>query len=152
MAIDERSARNIATLHSELQPLATKLIELAVAKGINIKVISGLRSYEEQNELYAQGRTKPGKIVTKAKGGQSWHNFGTAFDIGVFSEDGKKYYGESKHYRTCGEIGESLGLEWGGSWKGFVDEPHFQLKLGLSISDLHKRKMAGLDVVSGKPV
>jgi len=151
MAVDERSARNIATLHFELQPLACRLIEEALERGISIKVISGLRSYEEQNELYAQGRTKPGKIVTQAKGGQSWHNFGTAFDIGVFSADGKTYYGESKHYKTCGEIGESLGLEWGGRWK-FVDEPHFQLKLGLSISELHKRKMNGLDVVSGKPV
>jgi len=151
MAIDERSARNIATLHPELQPLATKLIELALAQEINAKVISGLRSYSEQNDLYAQGRTKPGKIVTNAKGGQSWHNFGTAFDIGIFSADGKTYHGESKHYKTCGEIGESLGLEWGGRWK-FVDEPHFQLKLGLSITQLHNRKMSGLDVVTGEPV
>jgi len=149
--IDERSAKNIATLHPSLQPLATKLIELAVDRGITAKVISGLRTYAEQNELYAQGRTKPGNIVTKAKGGQSWHNFGTAFDIGIFSGDGKKYFGESPAYKTCGEIGESLGLEWGGRWQ-FVDEPHFQLKLGLSIAELHKRKMAGLDVVTGEPV
>jgi peptidoglycan L-alanyl-D-glutamate endopeptidase CwlK len=149
--IDERSAKNIATLHPSLQPLATKLIETAVAQGITAKVISGLRSYQEQNELYAQGRTKPGKIVTKAKGGQSWHNFGTAFDIGIFSDDGKKYYGESPHYKTCGKIGESIGLEWGGAWKSFKDEPHFQLKLGLTISQLHNRKMSGLDIVTGKP-
>lgn len=149
MAIDERSAKNIATLHPSLQPLATRLIETAKAQGINAKVISGLRSYKEQDELFAQGRTKPGKIVTKAKGGQSWHNFGTAFDVGIFSADGKTYYGESESYTVVGKIGESLGLEWGGRWK-FVDEPHFQLKLGLSISDLHNRKMAGLDVVTGE--
>jgi peptidoglycan L-alanyl-D-glutamate endopeptidase CwlK len=112
--IDERSMRNIKTLHPDLQPLATKLIELAVGEGINAKVISGLRSYQEQDELYAQGRTKPGNIVTKAKGGQSWHNFGTAFDIGIFSKDDRTYYGESKDYRRCGAIGEMLGLEWGG--------------------------------------
>ena len=149
MDMDSRSAKNIATLHPVLQPLATRLIEIAEERGIVAKVISGLRTYEEQDELYAQGRTKPGKIVTKAKGGQSWHNFGIAFDIGIFSKDGKTYYGESEAYKEVGRLGEELGLEWGGGWK-FVDEPHFQLRLGLSISDLHRRKSEGLDVVTGK--
>src|SRR6516162_6132343 len=102
MDMDSRSAKNIATLHPVLQPLATRLIEIAEERGIVAKVISGLRTYEEQDELYAQGRTKPGKIVTKAKGGQSWHNFGTAFDIGIFSKDGKTYYGESEAYKEVG--------------------------------------------------
>jgi len=150
--IDERSKKNIATLHSALQPLAVALLEQAHARGINAKVISGLRSYKEQDALYAQGRTKPGPVVTNAKGGQSWHNFGTAFDIGIFSGDSKKYFEESHAYAICGEIGESLGLEWGGSWENFVDEPHFQLKLGLSIAQLHNRKLSGLDVVTGEPV
>jgi len=118
--IDERSAKNIATLKPEVQPLATRLVEIAQARGINARVISGHRSYDEQNELYAQGRSKPGQIVTKAKGGQSWHNFGLAF-----SSDGKKYYGESASYAEVGKIGEAIGLEWGGNWE-FVDEPHFQ--------------------------
>ena len=150
--IDERSAKNIATLHPQLKPLAERLIELSAEKGITIKVISGLRTYAEQNALYAQGRTAKGLKVTNAKGGQSWHNFGTAFDVGVLSSDGEKYYGESHAYKTVGELGESIGLEWGGSWKKFVDEPHFQLKLGLSITQLHERKMCNLDVVTGQPV
>jgi peptidoglycan LD-endopeptidase CwlK len=152
MAIDDRSQRNIKTLHPALQPLATQLIEHALARGINAKVISGYRSYVEQDELYEQGRTKPGKIVTKAKGGQSWHNFGTAFDIGIFSKDGKIYYGESEAYAEVGMIGESLGLEWGGRWQRFPDEPHFQLRLGLTIAQLHERKMNRRDVVTGEPV
>jgi hypothetical protein len=69
--------------------------------------------------------SEPGKIVTKARGGQSWHNFGLAFDVGIFSTDGKNYYGESAAYREVGKIGKALGLEWGGDWD-FVDEPHFQ--------------------------
>jgi peptidoglycan LD-endopeptidase CwlK len=149
MALDERSAKNIQTLHPTLQPLATELIEQAVAQGINCKVISGFRSYDEQDKIYAQGRSKPGKIVTHAKGGQSWHNFGTAFDVGIFSKDGKKYLGESNMYALVGQIGKRLGLEWGGDWD-FVDEPHFQLKLGLSIKQLNARKIAGLDVVTGQ--
>jgi peptidoglycan LD-endopeptidase CwlK len=136
MAIDSRSAKNIATLNKKVQPLATKLIEVAVAQGIHVKVISGHRTYEEQNKLYAQGRTKPGMIVTKAKGGYSNHNFGTAFDIGIFSENGKAYLDESPDYKRCGLIGESLGLEWGGNWKGFKDEPHFQYNQGRTMAQL----------------
>jgi peptidoglycan L-alanyl-D-glutamate endopeptidase CwlK len=98
-------------------------------------VICGNRTYEEQDDLYAQGRSKPGSIVTKAKGGQSMHNFGTAFDIGIFSMDGKHYLGESPDYAKVGKIGKKLGLEWGGSWE-FVDEPHFQLTVGRSLAEL----------------
>jgi peptidoglycan LD-endopeptidase CwlK len=146
MAIDERSARNIATLAPTVRPLAEKLIETAKAAGINAKVISGTRTYAEQNAIYAQGRTTPGKIVTKARAGQSWHNFGIAFDIGIFSADGKTYYGESKDYKTVGKMGEALGLEWGGSWK-FVDEPHFQYNpKKYVLSEMKRRKDAGQDL------
>jgi peptidoglycan L-alanyl-D-glutamate endopeptidase CwlK len=145
--IDERSAKNIATLKPEVRPLAEKLIETAVAQGITAKVISGYRSYAEQDALYAQGRSKPGQIVTKARGGYSWHNFGLAFDIGIFSADGKKYYGESPSYAVVGKIGESLGLEWGGSWKGFVDEPHFQYNpKGYTMAQLREKQSAGKDL------
>lgn len=123
--MDERSEKNIATLSPEVQPLARKLIETGQAQGINVKVIGGTRTYAQQDELYAQGRSRPGKIVTKARGGYSWHNFGMAFDIGIFSPNGQHYYGESESYAVCGAIGEALGLEWGGDWD-FVDEPHFQ--------------------------
>jgi peptidoglycan LD-endopeptidase CwlK len=135
MAVDERSEKHIVTLNAKLQPLARKLIETAVEQGIHVKVICGRRTYEEQDDLYAQGRTKPGSIVTKARGGQSNHNFGTAFDIGIFSADGKKYYDESNDYERVGKIGESLGLTWGGSWK-FVDQPHFELTEGRILSEL----------------
>jgi peptidoglycan L-alanyl-D-glutamate endopeptidase CwlK len=135
MAVDERSEKCIKTLNPKVQPLARKLVETATAQGIHVKVISGHRGYQEQDDLYAQGRTKPGKIVTKAKGGQSNHNFGTAFDIGIFDKAGRKYFGESPDYEKVGVIGESLGLEWGGRWK-FVDEPHFQLNEGRDMKEL----------------
>lgn len=137
--LDDRSAKTIATLLPELRERAAKLVELAAKEDITIKIISGLRSYEEQDDLYAQGRTKPGKVVTKAKGGQSWHNHGCAFDIGVF--EGSNYLGESPHYRAVGELGESLGLEWGGRWK-FKDDPHFQDTNGKTLAQaqaLHKK-------------
>lgn len=133
--IDPRSEKNISTLNPGLQPIARELIERATQAGINVKVICGNRTYDEQDALYAQGRTKSGNIVTKAKGGQSMHNFGTAFDIGIFSADGTKYLGESPDYKTVGEIGKSLSLEWGGDWE-FEDQPHFQLTDGRSLAQL----------------
>ncbi|WP_137174117.1 M15 family metallopeptidase [Massilia sp. HP4] len=125
-ALDERSARTVATLQPEVRPFAIALVERAAAQGIVIKVISGTRSYAEQDALFAQGRTAPGKIVTNARGGQSNHNFGIAFDIGVF--DGRRYLDHSPSYKAVGAIGLGLGLEWGGNWNSFVDEPHFQLR------------------------
>jgi peptidoglycan LD-endopeptidase CwlK len=137
MAIDERSEKNIAGLNPKLQPLARRLVETATEQGIHVKIICGNRTYEEQDDLYAQGRSKDGNIVTKARGGQSMHNFGTAFDIGIFDASGKKYLGESPDYRKVGKIGEALGLEWGGDWK-FVDEPHFQYNEGRNLAKLRE--------------
>ncbi|HEX8279983.1 MAG TPA: M15 family metallopeptidase [Chthoniobacterales bacterium] len=124
--VDARSEKAIATLQAEVRPYARALVLKAASMGINIKVISGLRTYAEQNELYAQGRSKPGRIVTNARGGYSNHNFGIAFDIGVF--DGAKYIPESPRYKALGAMGVALGLEWGGNWKTIKDEPHFQLR------------------------
>ena len=146
MAIDGRSEKNISTLDPRVQPLARELIETAVAAGINAKVISGYRTYAEQDKLYAQGRTTKGSIVTKARGGHSWHNFGLAFDVGIFSADGKTYFGEHKDYARVGVMAEKLGLEWGGRWK-FIDEPHFQLNpKGYSLAQLRERKELGQDL------
>lgn len=147
MSVDARSAKNIATLHPKLQPMATRLIEMAKEKGINAKVIAGLRTHAEQDKLYAQGRSKPGDVVTKAKGGQSIHNYGLAFDIGIFSDDDKTYHGESPYYKTVGQLGKSLGLTWGGDWK-FVDEPHFEYPHGKSIAQLRAAHAAKKDLLT----
>lgn len=126
--VDERSERNIATLHPLVQPYARSLVQRAAERGITIKIISGTRNAGEQNTLYAKGRTAPGPKVTNARFGYSNHNFGIAFDVGLFSDDGKKYIPESPLYKVVGSIGVDLGLEWGGNWKSIVDEPHFQLR------------------------
>jgi peptidoglycan LD-endopeptidase CwlK len=136
--VDERSEQVIATLQPEVQPYARALISKAAGAGITIKVVSGLRSFEEQNDLYAQGRTKPGDIVTNARGGYSNHNFGIAFDIGVF--EGNRYVEESPKYKAVGVLGIDLGLEWGGNWKSVQDEPHFQLRPGWA-EDLSQREL-----------
>jgi len=124
--VDDRSEKTIATLLPEVRPYARALVTKAAGKGITIKVISGLRTYEEQDDLYAQGRTRPGKIVTNARGGYSNHNFGIAFDVGVFQ--GSNYIEESPAYKAVGAMGVELGLVWGGNWKSIQDEPHFELR------------------------
>ena len=148
---DPRSEGNIATLHPRVRPFARALIEKAAGQGIVIKVISAMRTYAEQDDLFAQGRTKPGKIVTNARGGFSNHNFGIAFDVGVF--EGGKYLDDSPKYKAAGALGTDLGLEWGGNWKTIQDEPHFQLRPDWAdgiperemLAELRKRKDSGKD-------
>jgi peptidoglycan L-alanyl-D-glutamate endopeptidase CwlK len=79
--------------------------------------------------------------VTKAKGGYSNHNFGIAWDIAIF-ENGA-YRPESLHYGKAGEIERDQGLEWGGDWKSIQDEPHFNLKTGLTTAQLRSAFLKG---------
>lgn len=149
--VDDRSETNIATLHPTVQSYARSLVLRARDRGLTIKVISGTRTYDEQAKLYAQGRTAPGPRVTNAGPGYSNHNFGLAFDIGVFS--GNRYIEESPAYKAVGALGIEIGLEWGGNWKSIQDEPHFQLRpswaAGMSerdmLAELRQRKDDGKD-------
>lgn len=149
---DERSEKNIAGLQPPLQAIARAFLKECAQKGLGTKIICGLRTFAEQDALYAKGRKHPGDIVTNARGGQSWHNYGLAFDIGIF--DGKAYLDNSPQYAIAGEIGTRLGLEWGGFWKSPVDEPHFQLrpKWATSMSsaevfaEAHRRMKAGIPI------
>lgn len=153
---DERSARNIATLHRAVQPLATEFLRQCALAGINFKITSALRTYEEQNALYEQGRTKPGKIVTNARGGFSNHNFGLAFDVTLFDATGRAPIWESPLYDKAAPLAKALGLEWGGDWKSPVDKPHYQLRpkwaAGLRERDmlagLRARRADGRDLLS----
>jgi peptidoglycan L-alanyl-D-glutamate endopeptidase CwlK len=132
--VDERSEKVIEKLNLVVQPYARELVRRAAAKGIEVKVIGGFRSIDEQQRLFCQGRNipecsglyKPGPIVTNARGGYSNHNFGIAFDIGIFQ--GSRYLTDSPKYNEVGQIGKSIGLEWGGDWTSIRDRPHFQLR------------------------
>jgi peptidoglycan LD-endopeptidase CwlK len=159
---DSRSEKNIATLLPRVRPFARALIEKVANQGIIIKVTSGTRSFAEQDELFAKGRTTPpiGKkfIVTNARGGFSNHNFGIAFDVTIFEgstdpEKAKTPVFESPVYKAIGALGTELGLEWGGNWKTLTDEPHFQLRPGWAadlrepemLAQLRERKDSGKD-------
>ena len=154
--LDERSAKNVATLHTKVQqPFKNWIAEcqiLAKAHGYEYKAISGNRTWEEQAKIYAQGRTAPGKIVTNAKPGFSNHNYGIAVDMGVF-KDGK-YLDSSKpseaeaFHRKAATVAEKYGIEWGGSWKSFKDYPHFEYKTGKTISQLRQIVLEGKDILA----
>lgn len=135
MAFDQRSEDNISSLVPRAQAHARRFLQRALDAGFQVKIISGTRTYAQQNALYAQGRTKPGPRVTNARAGQSNHNFGIAWDIGLFN--GSKYLADSPQYALIGKIGRDLGLEWGGDWHSIQDQPHFQIKTGRSVSQLN---------------
>lgn len=149
MTFDERTEKNLATLHPKAAALARVFLEKAAAflkdTGVVVKIISGTRTYAEQNALYAKGRTLPGPKVTNARGGYSNHNFGVAFDIGLFQ--GAKYLDESPIYSKLGPIGEAAGLEWGGRWKSMQDEPHYQAPTGLTLAQMRERVASGKSVL-----
>lgn len=112
------------TLADKIYQLSTALIK----EGIYIAVVQGLRTVAEQDALYAHGRTAPGKIVTNARGGQSWHNFGLAVDCAPVSPDFSiDWNAEHPQWKRMEEVGVSLGLTSGARWAHMPDAPHFQL-------------------------
>lgn len=129
---DERSERAIATLLPDVQAYARALYYKCKDHGLTIKIISGTRSFAEQEVLWQKGRDKSGKVVdkskvvTNARAGHSNHNYGIAFDVGVFR--GRTYITDFAAYAPVGVLGQELGLEWGGSWTNLKDGPHFQLR------------------------
>ena len=134
-SFDDRSERCIRSLHPKAQRAAREFLATVRAAGIDARIISGTRTYPEQDALYRRGRhgdTSP--RVTNARGGQSNHNFGIAWDIGIF-KDGK-YLTTAKPYKDAAAF-RTPSLEWGGDWPTFPDFPHYQLAIGgASIADV----------------
>lgn len=110
--------------------VVTKVLEIikeAYDEGIYVLITDGYRSNAEQDALYAQGRTKPGPIVTNAKGGQSNHNKGIAVDFCLTNKEGTAaYWTVNKDWKRVAAIAKSKGFEWGGDWTSFKDNPHLE--------------------------
>jgi peptidoglycan L-alanyl-D-glutamate endopeptidase CwlK len=140
---DPRSEGHIAALQVPAQLAARASIGRIKSAGFQVKIISGTRSFAEQNELFKKGRFgNPGPKVTNAKGGFSNHNFGIAWDIGLF--DGGKYLMSAQPYEEAALSGKANDLIWGGDWQSFKDTPHYQLRTGLKISEVRERFEKGL--------
>ena len=127
-------SRSLNDLHPTVRRAAEELIRRMKERGYPVGIASTYRDFEQQNYLYAQGRTRPGSIITNAKAGESIHNFRLAFDI--FKNVVGHAYDDLEFFRIAGVIGHELGLEWGGSWSTFVDKPHFEWTNGLSLAQL----------------
>lgn len=108
-------------------------------QGIDVLITSTYRDSAAQAALYAQGRTAPGAKVTNAKPGQSWHNWRCAFDF-VPIVNGKAQWNNIATFQRCGEIAESVGLEWAGRWRTFKELAHCQYTGGLTLADLQSGK------------
>ena len=125
--------RGIDKLHPELQVCVNKFLEECKSRGLNVLITETLRTLEEQEELYAQGRTTSGKIVTNCRGFQSPHCWGVAFDF-CRNVKGKEYDNSDKFFDYVGEIAKTIfddteyDLFWGGDFKTFVDKPHIEMK------------------------
>jgi peptidoglycan L-alanyl-D-glutamate endopeptidase CwlK len=119
------NSRSIDDLLPGVAAMCRRLIEKCKERGIEILITSTYRDMESQAALYEQGRTKPGRIVTNAKAGQSYHQYRCAFDF-VPIINGKAQWDDLGLIAKCGEIGESVGLTWAGRWITFKELLHFQ--------------------------
>lgn len=137
----ERSKKNIGDVNNVVKESIIEVIKRAYKEGINVQISEGFRSNTRQTKLYNQGRVTGGKIVTNAKAGESYHNYGLAVDYFLTTENGKSAVWEvNKNWRRVAEIAKSLGFEWGGDWNKFKDYPHLQMSGGLSITQLKNGK------------
>lgn len=156
---DQKTLERIQLLHPKLRDEAVELYDEIVASLTGSAICRfayTLRTFAEQDALFAQGRSKPGKVVTNAKGGQSYHNYGLAIDIVLILDKDKNgtfetaswdlktdFDGDKKaDWMEVVQIFKRFGFEWGGDWK-FVDAPHFQKTFGKSIYELRALHTAG---------
>lgn len=157
---DDVTQVRIEKLHPSVRTeaaTAITTIEQGFPPNIKIRVVQGLRTIEEQDGLYAQGRTKPGAIVTNARGGKSFHNYGTAIDFAIMydenndgkfellswdiAKDGDK--DGKKDWMEVVDAFKALGWEWGGEFHSIRDYPHLQKTFGYTVAQLFALHKAG---------
>lgn len=134
------------TLDPVVAEKTEKLVQKSTQLDIGVVITEKVRSIKRQNKLYKQGRSENGSIVTYAKGGESYHNYGLAIDYAIRNKKGEIIWSTGYDGNDNGEpdwfevadIAKELGFEWGGDWKGFKDYPHLQMDFGLSIRQLKK--------------
>lgn len=146
--MDSVTKDRIATLH----PLVRKEVEdtlnsIILSEGTEVRVTQALRTFAEQDALYAQGRTKPGSKVTNAAGGQSIHNYGFAFDYVLFKH-GKISWVVDTDWKKVADTFKAKGWQWGGDWKSIKDNPHLEKTFGQTWQTLLKKYKAN-DFITG---
>lgn len=143
-------------LRGELENLIQDINENILTGNSKVRITHSLRTWKEQDDLYAQGRTKPGKKVTNAKGGDSYHNYAIAVDICLIingvqaSWDVKKDWDQDKQsdWMEVVKAFKDKGWKWGGDWVKFKDMPHFEKTFGFTVKQL-KEKYLRKDFIAG---
>jgi len=149
---DTKTIERIQLLHpkvrEEVSDIYDEICEALTGRAI-CRFAYTLRTFKEQQDLYEIGRSRPGKKVTNASAGMSYHNYGLAIDI-VLIIDGKNaswdiksdFDGDKKaDWQEIVTIFKQHGWTWGGDWK-FTDYPHFEKTFGYSVRDLLAKHQA----------
>jgi len=121
------SSRSLDDLRPEIRPQVDTFLAACESAGVDVLVTCTLRSNEEQAQLYAQGRTSPGHIVTDAPAGKSAHNFGLAIDVVPMVNGKPDWNGHDPVWHVIGDLAQAAGLQWAGApGFPFPEEPHMQ--------------------------
>lgn len=133
---DKLSIDRLEKLHPKVKKVFQKFIEEAeLYFNITLRISQGVRTIEEQNALYALGRTVKGKKVTNAVGGKSYHNYCLAIDVVQLVGSQVNW---DFDYSKLKLFAHKYNIEWGGDWQ-FQDKPHFQITLGYTINELFEK-------------
>lgn len=123
--IPVKGAVGMASLEADARKKFEQFFALAKKAGYTLILVSARRDCAKQDNLYAQGRTKLGKIITYAKCGESDHNLGLAIDVAPVINGKVNYKVPKGYWEGLAKIANSLGLGWGGRWTNLKDLIHF---------------------------
>ncbi len=153
LTFDPRTEKNLATLTPKAQEAARALLEAQnkalAGSSLVARITFGYRTDAEQDALYAQGRTQPGKIVTNAKGGESWHCYRVAWDLTIFRTSAGKTWkkGDPTYETKWYDLAADVALSFPGISRGIdfptPDRPHYQLALGYSVAQAQAMRAKG---------
>ena len=115
--------KDISELTPKAQEACNAFLKVCEQRGLKVRITETYRSQARQNELYAQGRTTAGKVVTWTK--NSRHTSRKAWDI-CQNIKGREYDTSEGFFKKCGEVAAALNITWGGTWKT-PDMPHFEI-------------------------
>lgn len=149
---DRISLERLAKLHPAISAEALAIATSLWQAGVWLRVTHTFRTWEEQAALYAKGRSMPGRVVTNAKPGQSYHNYGLALDFTVLTPQGKVSWDRDADFNADAlsdwfqvvEAFKAKGWEWGGDWKSFKDYPHLQKTFNHPVRNLLARSSHGI--------
>ena len=119
--MDKLTLARAQLLHPMIRDAVIAILEdLKLPQGVQVRITQSLRTFAEQDKLYAQGRSAPGQKVTNARAGESLHNFGLAFDF-VLLVNGQVSWTVDENWKKVAAAFKEQGFSWGGEWKSIKD-------------------------------